>query len=294
MYDCFIIGGGIAGLTAAIYAARAGLKTAVAESLQCGGQSLFAHEIENYPGFSGSGAELAEKVREQAEAAGAEIVYDEIIHVRLSGNIKALQGEENAYNSKTVIIAVGASHKKAGFKGEEEFTGRGVSYCALCDGGFFEGRDVCVIGGANSAVSEALYLSKICRKVYIIYRRNQLRAERTATERAKKTNNIEILYNTVVKEVCGKDLAEKVITDKGELKVSGIFVSVGQRPHTEIFKDCLELNEEGYIKTKQGLETALPGVFAAGDCRVKSLRQLITAASDGALAAEGAIRLLRS
>ncbi len=294
MYDCFIIGGGIAGLTAAIYAARAGLKTAVAESLQCGGQSLFAHEIENYPGFSGSGAELAEKVREQAETAGAKILYDEITQVSLSGDIKEIQGEEATYKSRTLIIAVGASHKRAGFKGEEEFAGRGVSYCALCDGSFFEGRDVCVIGGANSAVSEALYLSEICRRVYIIYRRNKLRAERVIAERAEKADNIEILYNTEVKEVCGKDLAEKVITDRGELNVNGIFVSVGQKPHTEIFGGCFDLDDEGYIKTKQGLETSVNGVFAAGDCRVKSLRQLITAAADGALAAEGVIRLLRS
>ena len=276
MYDCLIIGGGLAGLTAAIYTARAGLSTAVIEGEQCGGQAVMADLVENYPGFVGSGYELAEKTEQQAENVGVEIIYDEIESVDFKGKVKKAIGFE------FVIVATGAKHKRAGFQGEEDFTGAGVSYCAVCDGAFFTDMEVAVIGGANTAVSEAIYLSNICKKVYLIYRKGKLRADSTLVERLNKKENIEVLYNTIPVKVDGENSVEKLITDKGELSVKGVFVAVGFSPSTSIFKDVLELDEYGYIKTDSDLATNVGGVFAVGDCRTKQLRQMITAASDGA------------
>lgn len=282
MYDCLIIGGGLAGLTAAIYTARAGLSTAVIEGEQCGGQAVMADLVENYPGFVGSGYELAEKTEQQAENVGVEIIYDEIESVDFEGKVKKAVGFENSYEGKFVIVATGAKHKRAGFQGEENFTGAGVSYCAVCDGAFFADMEVAVIGGANTAVSEAIYLSNICKKVYLIYRKDKLRADNTLVERLNTKENIEVLYNTIPVKVDGENSVEKLITDKGELSVKGVFVAVGFSPSTTIFKDVLELDEYGYIKTDSDLATNVSGVFAVGDCRTKQLRQMITAASDGA------------
>lgn len=282
MYDCLIIGGGLAGLTAAIYTARAGLSTAVIEGEQCGGQAVMADLVENYPGFVGSGYELAEKTEQQAENVGVEIIYDEIESVDFKGKVKKAIGFENSYEGKFVIVATGAKHKRAGFQGEEDFTGAGVSYCAVCDGAFFTDMEVAVIGGANTAVSEAIYLSNICKKVYLIYRKGKLRADSTLVERLNKKENIEVLYNTIPVKVDGENSVEKLITDKGKLSVKGVFVAVGVSPSTSIFKDVLELDEYGYIKTDSDLATNVGGVFAVGDCRTKQLRQMITAASDGA------------
>ena len=282
MYDCLIIGGGLAGLTAAIYTARAGLSTAVIEGEQCGGQAVMADLVENYPGFVGSGYELAEKTEQQAENVGVEIIYDEIESVDFEGKVKKAVGFENSYEGKFVIVAPGAKHKIAGFQGEENFTGAGVSYCAVCDGAFFADMEVAVIGGANTAVSEAIYLSNICKKVYLIYRKDKLRADNTLVERLNTKENIEVLYNTIPVKVDGNDSVEKLITDKGELSVKGVFVAVGFNPSTTIFENKLELDEYGYIKTDSNLATNVSGVFAVGDCRTKQLRQMITAASDGA------------
>ena len=282
MYDCLIIGGGLAGLTAAIYTARAGLSTAVIEGEQCGGQAVMADLVENYPGFVGSGYELAEKTEQQAENVGVEIIYDEIESVDFEGKVKKAVGFENSYEGKFVIVATGAKHKIAGFQGEENFTGAGVSYCAVCDGAFFADMEVAVIGGANTVVSEAIYLSNICKKVYLIYRKDKLRADNTLVERLNTKENIEVLYNTIPVKVDGNDSVEKLITDKGELSVKGVFVAVGFNPSTTIFENKLELDEYGYIKTDSNLATNVSGVFAVGDCRTKQLRQMITAASDGA------------
>lgn len=282
MYDCLIIGGGLAGLTAAIYTARAGLSTAVIEGEQCGGQAVMADLVENYPGFVGSGYELAEKTEQQAENVGVEIIYDEIESVDFEGKVKKAVGFENSYEGKFVIVATGAKHKRAGFQGEENFTGAGVSYCAVCDGAFFADMEVAVIGGANTAVSEAIYLSNICKKVYLIYRKDKLRADNTLVERLNTKENIEVLYNTIPVKVDGNDSVEKLITDKGELSVKGVFVAVGFNPSNTIFENKLELDEYGYIKTDSNLATNVSGVFAVGDCRTKQLRQMITAASDGA------------
>ena len=282
MYDCLIIGGGLAGLTAAIYTARAGLSTAVIEGEQCGGQAVMADLVENYPGFVGSGYELAEKTEQQAENVGVEIIYDEIESVDFEGKVKKAVGFENSYEGKFVIVATGAKHKRAGFQGEENFTGAGVSYCAVCDGAFFADMEVAVIGGANTAVSEAIYLSNICKKVYLIYRKDKLRADNTLVERLNTKGNIEVLYNIIPVKVDGNDNVEKLIKDKGELSVKGVFVAVGFNPSTTIFENKLELDEYGYIKTDSNLATNVSGVFAVGDCRTKQLRQMITAASDGA------------
>lgn len=282
MYDCLIIGGGLAGLTAAIYTARAGLSTAVIEGEQCGGQAVMADLVENYPGFVGSGYELAEKTEQQAENVGVEIIYDEIESVDFEGKVKKAVGFENSCEGKFVIVATGAKHKRAGFQGEENFTGASVSYCAVCDGAFFADMEVAVIGGANTAVSEAIYLSNICKKVYLIYRKDKLRADNTLVERLNTKGNIEVLYNIIPVKVDGNDNVEKLITDKGELSVKGVFVAVGFNPSTTIFENKLELDEYGYIKTDSNLATNVSGVFAVGDCRTKQLRQMITAASDGA------------
>ena len=282
MYDCLIIGGGLAGLTAAIYTARAGLSTAVIEGEQCGGQAVMADLVENYPGFVGSGYELAEKTEQQAENVGVEIIYDEIESVDFEGKVKKAVGFENSYEGKFVIVATGAKHKRAGFQGEENFTGAGVSYCAVCDGAFFADMEVAVIGGANTAVGEAIYLSNICKKVYLIYRKDKLRADNTLVERLNTKENVEVLYNTIPVKVDGNDSVEKLITDKGELSVKGVFVAVGFNPSTTIFENKLELDEYGYIETDSNLATNVSGVFAVGDCRTKQLRQMITAASDGA------------
>ncbi len=290
MYDCIIIGGGIAGLTAGIYAARAGLSTVIIEREQCGGQAVMADIVENYPGFEGHGFELVEKIQQQAENSGAVIEYDEIESVDFNDKIKKVNGFDKTYQGKTVIIATGARHKKAGFIGEESFSGMGVSYCATCDGAFFKGKDVAVIGGANTAVSEALYLSNICRKVYIIYRGSKLRADFALIKRLENRDNIEIIYNNIPVEVKGNRGVEKLITNNQAINVSGVFVAVGLIPVTDLFLNILDLDERGYIKAKHGLKTNCDGVFAAGDCRVKKLRQMICAASDGAIAATEAVK----
>ena len=238
--------------------------------------------VENYPGFVGSGYELAEKTEQQAENVGVEIIYDEIESVDFEGKVKKAVGFENSCEGKFVIVATGAKHKRAGFQGEENFTGAGVSYCAVCDGAFFADMEVAVIGGANTAVSEAIYLSNICKKVYLIYRKDKLRADNTLVERLNTKGNIEVLYNIIPVKVDGNDNVEKLITDKGELSVKGVFVAVGFNPSTTIFENKLELDEYGYIKTDSNLATNVSGVFAVGDCRTKQLRQMITAASDGA------------
>ena len=216
--------------------------------------------VENYPGFVGSGYELAEKTEQQAENVGVEIIYDEIESVDFEGKVKKAVGFENSYEGKFVIVATGAKHKRAGFQGEENFTG----------------------AGANTAVSEAIYLSNICKKVYLIYRKDKLRADNTLVERLNTKGNIEVLYNIIPVKVDGNDNVEKLITDKGELSVKGVFVAVGFNPSTTIFENKLELDEYGYIKTDNNLATNVSGVFAVGDCRTKQLRQMITAASDGA------------
>ena len=289
MFDILIIGAGPAGMTAAIYARRAGLKVAVFEGEICGGQMTLTPEVENYPGIAKiSGAELSYTMSEQMRTLGAEVIEAaaESIFERDGGYAVCADGKE--YLAKTVIIANGAKRRKLGITGEEKYIGRGVSYCAVCDGMFFKGKTVCVVGGGNTALEDAIYLSRICEKVYLIHRRDEFRAKKILVDAVTSAENIEILYNTVPLEILGdmKVTAIKVAENdnESELSLSAVFVAIGLEPKNQMFDGFVELSD-GYIKAGEDTHTSRDGVFAAGDTRTKTLRQIVTAASDGALAA---------
>lgn len=298
IYDVIIIGEGPAGLSAGLYAARSRLKTLILEKEKAGGQIVTTDEVANYPGSieNATGPSLINRMVEQAKYFGAEIKLDTVKEVELDGKIKIVKGEKEEYQTKTVIIATGAKPRKIGCPGEEELTGRGVSYCATCDAAFFEDLDVYVVGGGDSAVEEALYLTKFARKVTIIHRRDELRAAKSIQEKAFANEKIDFMWNTVVKEIKGDGIVEAMVVEnvktgeKTEIVANeedgtfGIFVFVGLVPTTELFEGKLEM-ENGYIVTDEDMRTNIPGVFAAGDCRKKSLRQVVTAAADGAIAA---------
>ncbi len=298
IYDVIIIGEGPAGLSAGLYAARSRLKTLILEKEKAGGQIVTTDEVANYPGSieNATGPSLINRMVEQAKDFGAEIKLDTVKEVELDGKIKIVKGEKEEYQTKTVIIATGAKPRKIGCPGEEELTGRGVSYCATCDAAFFEDLDVYVVGGGDSAVEEALYLTKFARKVTIIHRRDELRAAKSIQEKAFANEKIDFMWNTVVKEIKGDGIVEAMVVEnvktgeKTEIVANeedgtfGIFVFVGLVPTTELFEGKLEM-ENGYIVTDEDMRTNIPGVFAAGDCRKKSLRQVVTAAADGAIAA---------
>jgi len=290
MYDLIIIGGGPAGLTAGIYAQRARLKTLLLEKEMVGGQIAVSDVIENYPGFpSISGAELMEKFEQQARGLGLEIKLTDVIAVQKKGEEKIVKTSDGDLITKTVIVATGAKPRRLGIPGEKELTGKGVSYCATCDGPFFKGQKVIVVGGGDTAVKEAVYLSKIANKVYIAHRRDQLRAEKIIQEKAMSTPNIEILWSHILKEIRGKTGVEKVVLQNlkdntvKELDVEGVFVFVGINPTTD-FVD-VEKDKQGFIKTDQDMRTSVKGIFAAGDCRTTALKQVSTAVGDGAIAA---------
>jgi len=299
LYDVIILGAGPAGLSAALYAGRACLKTLLIEKAMPGGQITLTNDIENYPGqlLEGeSGFSLTERMSQQADIFGAERVYDEITAVDFSGEEKVLTGMNGEYRAKTVILATGARPRPIGCENEDAFTGRGISFCATCDGMFFRGMDVYVVGGGDSAVEEAIFLTRFARKVTIIHRRDQLRAVRTIQERAFANEKIDFLWNTVVEKVDGDAaLSEMTVRNvvTGETTVIraneedgafGLFGFVGYLPNTGLFEGQVEM-KNGYVVTDEDMRTNVPGVFAAGDLRVKSLRQVITAAADGALAA---------
>ena len=299
LYDVIILGAGPAGLSAALYAGRACLKTLLIEKAMPGGQITLTNDIENYPGqlLEGeSGFSLTERMGQQADRFGVERSYDEITAVDLSGEEKVLTGMSGEYRAKTVILATGARPRPIGCENEEKFTGRGISFCATCDGMFFRGMDVYVVGGGDSAVEEALFLTRFARKVTIIHRRDQLRAVQTIQERAFANEKIDFLWNTVVEKVDGDTaLSEMTLRNvaTGEITVIraneedgtfGLFGFVGFLPNTALFEGKMEM-QSGYIITNEDMHTSVPGVFAAGDLRVKSLRQVITAAADGAIAA---------
>ena len=290
MYDLIIIGGGPAGLTAGIYAQRARLKTLLLEKEMVGGQIAVSDVIENYPGFpSISGAELMEKFEQQARGLGLEIKLTDVIAVQKKGEEKIVKTSDGDLIAKSVIVATGAKPRRLGIPGEKELTGKGVSYCATCDGPFFKGQKVIVVGGGDTAVKEAVYLSKIANKVYIAHRRDQLRAEKIIQEKAMSAPNIEILWSHILKEIKGKTGVEKVtlqnLKDNSirELDIEGVFVFVGINPTTD-FVD-VEKDKQGFIKTDQDMRTSVKGIFAAGDCRTTSLKQVSTAVGDGAIAA---------
>jgi thioredoxin reductase (NADPH) len=307
IYDVVIIGAGPAGLSAALYAGRARMKTLVVEKEKDGGQIVITAEIENYPGCleEESGPSLIERMSKQAAHFGADKVYDTVTEVDFSGKIKKLKGQKNEYFAKTVILATGASPRLIGCPGEKEFVGKGVSYCATCDASFFEDMEIFVVGGGDTAVEEALYLTKFGRKVTIIHRRDELRAAKSIQEKAMANPKMNFIWDSVVKEIKGDGILNSMVLENvktGELTeiqadeedmTFGLFVFVGFTPKTQLFQGVVEM-ENGYVITDDDMRTNIPGVFAAGDLRVKSLRQVVTAAADGAIAAVQAEKYLES
>ena len=289
MYEVLIIGAGPAGMTAAIYAARAGYKTALVEHGIPGGQAATTDMIENYPGFPEgiSGPELMLKFFEQTQTFGVEVIYEQVMSAELSGEIKKVTTENQTIEAKVVIIASGAKPKTLGVSNEGRLRGRGVSYCATCDGFFFKDQPVAVVGGGDTAVEEAMYLTKMCSSVTLIHRRDALRANRTAQNRALNNEKLHILYDTVVDDIIGEDKVtqlslKNVKTEEiSTLDVNGVFIFVGYSPNGSFLPDDLAVDSHGYIITNEEMETNLPGVFAIGDVRQKKLRQVTTAVGDG-------------
>lgn len=302
MYDIIIIGSGPAGLSAAIYAQRACLDTIVIEKNGIsGGQVLNTWEVDNYPGFPGvTGFELSRQFREHANKLGARVVQDEVVQVELSGNVKKVVCEEETYEARCVILASGAHHRTLEVPGEEELRGAGVSYCATCDGAFFRGRTVAVVGGGDAALEDAIFLARMCEKVYIVHRRDKLRGAKRLQERLQALENIEFVWNSETVAIEGNAQVEALRlrqTKTGEerrLDVDGVFIAVGIAPKSELYAGQLELDEQGYIRADESGQTSVPGVFAAGDVRTKALRQILTAASDGANCVASAERYLQA
>ncbi len=299
IYDLVIIGGGPAGLAAGLYGARARMRTLMIEKDKTGGQIVTTDEIANYPGSvkDATGPSLIARMLEQAEEFGTEKVKDDIVSVDFTDKIKKITGAKEEYLAKSVIIATGANPRKLGVPGEKELTGKGVSYCATCDAAFFEEMEVFVIGGGDSAVEEAMFLTKFADKVTIVHRRDELRAAKSIQEKAFANPKIAFRWNSTVEELKGDGILESVVfkdTVTGELEqydadeefgTFGLFVFTGFIPTTTIFKGKIDMTEGGYIIGNELMETNVPGVFVAGDCRVKELRQVVTATADGAIAA---------
>ena len=292
IYDMVILGGGPGGYTAALYAARAGLDTVVLERLSAGGQMALTSEIDNYPGFPEGidGFELGMKFQEQAEKFGAKTEYAEVRGLELHSDPKVLHTSEGDFLARTVVIATGAGPRKLGLPDEERLTGRGVHYCAHCDGMFYRGKTVAIVGGGNSAAAEALYLSRVAKRVILIHRRDSLRATKIYHEPLKNLSNLEFYWNSAVTELIGDERLRAVRVknllsgEEEELQIDALFVSIGRKPATDLVAGQLEL-ENGYIAADESTQTSIPGVYAVGDIRTKALRQIITAASDGANAA---------
>ncbi len=299
-YDLLILGGGPAGLSAALYGGRGLLKTAVVDTGVTGGQLTNILEIENYPGFPIiSGYDLVEKIEEHADKFNInKFIMQEIIKVDLISPVKTIETTENIFRAKSVIIATGAKLQKIGVPGENELIGRGVSYCAVCDGAFFKDKEVCVIGGGNAAVEEALYLTKFASKVNIIHRRDALRAERIYQERAFANPKINFMWDTVITSINGNEKVESLsvqnvkTSEKSELRTDAVFPYIGYSPNTELFRDQIKLDSKGFIETDMNLATSCEGVFAAGDVRVSPLRQVVISAADGAISATSAVKYI--
>ena len=297
MIDIAIIGAGPAGMSAAIYARRAGLTVTVFEGEMCGGQMAYTPEVENYPGFAHiSGAELSFSMREQMISLGAELVEVPVTAVTAKGGYSVTALGE-VYTAKALIVANGAKRRKLGIPGEDAYGGRGVSYCAVCDGMFFKGKTVAVVGGGNTALEDALYLAGICEKVYLIHRRDTFRAQQLFVDKVQATENIEILYSTVPTEVRGEARVNALCVQGADgesvLDVAAVFVAIGLSPENEMFAELVEL-ADGYIRAGDDTHTSRAGIFAAGDTRTKTLRQIVTAAADGAMAATEAEKYVRT
>lgn len=290
VYDLLIIGAGPAGITAAIYATRAMLNFALFEKAFAGGQIINTYEVDNYPGIKNvSGFELSNMLADHATTLGTQIINDDVIEIKLDEPIKKVITNNGVYSTKTIIFATGAEWRKLGVPGEDKFTGLGVSYCATCDGAFYKDKTTVVIGGGDVAVEDAIYLARMCKKVYLVHRRNELRAVKILQERLFNTENIEILWDNEVKEILGEDNVEAIklfnnkTNEERTLIIDGVFIAIGTSPNSQLLKGQVEMDSSGSILTDEDCETSVKGVFAAGDIRKKSLRQVITAAADGAI-----------
>ena len=298
MYDIIIIGAGPAGLTSAIYARRALKSVLVLEALTYGGQIINTLEIDNYPSLPHiSGFDFATKLYEQVKELDTEIKFERVIEINDHKDYKEIKTANDTYNAKTVIIATGNTNKKLGLENEDNFIGRGLSYCATCDGAFYKNKDVAVVGGGNTAIEDAIYLSNLASHVYLIHRRDTFRAEPKQLELLKEKDNVEFIYNSSVTKLNGEEKLSSIeVTNKDKkiknLEVSGIFVAIGRIPENEKFKNIIKVDDAGYIISDENCHTNIEGIFVAGDNRAKSLRQLVTATSDGAIAANEAIKYL--
>ena len=301
MYDIIIIGAGPAGLTAAVYARRAEKSVLVLEKGVFGGQVTYSPLIENYPGFAAmSGNEFAEKLIDQALSQGADIEMETVTEIRDNGSSKTVVTEEGEHEAKAVIIATGVKHRQIGLPNENELVGEGVSYCAVCDGAFFRGQTVAVLGGGNSALQEAALLSETCKKVYVIQNLDYLTGEAKLAEKLKSRDNVEFIMGTVISALNGEKALESLTLRReadgaeSKLEVSGLFVAIGLIPGNAAFADIAGLDEWGYIDSDESCLTKTPGIFTAGDCRKKQIRQITTAAADGSVAALAACRYIDS
>ena len=299
MYDIIVIGAGAAGLSAAIYARRAEKKVLVLESVSYGGQIINTLSIENYPGmYKVSGPEFAKSLYDQAKELGTEIEFEKVISVRRDDESFIVGTEDDTYRARAVILATGSEYRKLGLEHEDELLGKGVSYCATCDGSFYKDKDVMVNGGGNTALYEAEYLAGMCRKVYLVHRRGQFRGDTSLVERVKKLSNVEIILGATIEELMASDgrlsgvKLAFIDAPAREIEVSGLFVAIGHKPSTDAFNDLVEQDEDGYVIAGEDCKTSFEGVFVAGDVRRKSLRQLVTATADGAQAATSAIDFL--
>ncbi|MCD8368810.1 MAG: thioredoxin-disulfide reductase [Clostridiales bacterium] len=292
IYDMIVIGGGPGGYTAALYAARAGLDTIVLEKLSAGGQMALTGQIDNYPGFENGidGYSLGEKMKKGAERFGARSLLTEVTSLSLSGTVKTIETSDGTLYGKTIIVATGAGPRELGVEGEQELTGKGVSYCAACDGMFYKGKTVVIVGGGNSAAADALILSRICKKVILVHRRDTLRATKIYHEPLFQAKNVKFYWDSVVTglladdKITGVRLQNRKTGEESELACDGVFICVGRKPATESVKEQLSLDPSGHIIADESTRTSIPGVFAVGDVRTKALRQVVTAVADGAVA----------
>lgn len=301
-FDVIIIGGGPAGLTAGTYCGRAGMKTLIVERALLGGQVSLCSHIENYPGFpSGiSGVELAARFEDQAKRFGAEIIWGDVSSISLEGKLKSITVDDKTYAGRTMILSTGTEPKKLGIPGEKELRGRGVSYCATCDGAFYKDKDIVVIGGGNSAITEALFLTKFGKKVTIIHRRDKFRAEKIVGDRAVEDPKVEVLWDSVATAITGDAKVDSVEVKNvktgitSSVKADGVFIYIGENPNVGLVKDSLKTSDDGFIIADNSMKTSVEGVFAAGDICKKDLRQIATAISDGAIAADSARKYLEN
>ena len=300
MYDIIIIGAGPAGLTAAIYARRASKTVLVLEALSYGGQIINTPDIENYPAAMHiSGFDFATKVYEQAQELGAEFVFEKVVGIKDNGDTKEVITDDNTYTAKAVIIATGSENRKLGVENEDKLVGRGISYCATCDGAFYRGKKVAVVGGGNTALEDALYLADLAETVYLIHRRDAFRGDESTVNALKERNNVKFIYNSnVTKLIAEKRLTAIEVTDKNTnevttIELNGLFVAVGRIPENQNFAQLIKLDDSGYVSAGEDCITNVPGIYAAGDNRTKSVRQLVTAAADGAVAATEAVRFVQ-